>query len=172
MAKMFTSNSILQESGTLQALLKIISDPAAVKAQVDELEASAKIASEATDKLVQEKVELQNVRLQAEQVVMDAGDVSEGVGKAIGRAQGVVNDALIQKMQLEAQGKAALVEARDLVQQMATGAQAALELYQEARAEREAKIAELDKEIADREARLSRVNEQLDELRSKLGLTV
>ena len=167
---MINSTTILQEANTLSALLVVLADPAKTKAQLDELKKAAQESADAENKLVQERVELQNIRSLTESLIHDSDGLVKDAEETVRRAQKMVDAAIRNKTEADQLAIKSVAEARDLVVKMTIAAQEAAEAFETYRVQQEAKAAALDTEIAKKEAHLADINAQLEKLRGTIGV--
>jgi hypothetical protein len=167
---MLGTTTILQESSALSALITVLADPVKTKAQLEELKKTAQTAVDAEQKLVEERVELQNIRQLTESLINDSDGLVREADGVVQRANKMVNEAIQRKTEADQLAINSVAQARDLIVKMTLASQDATDAFQEYAAQQEAKAFALDAEIKRKEEHLADINAQLEKLRGTIGV--
>lgn len=165
---MLTPFTIMAGANELQALIDVLANPDKYKKQVDELKTLAKDADEKTSTLVQERVEVENLKNEITSLMTEGEALVADIERLSERANEVVNKALSEKGRLEQAGAEIINEAKAFVKAQREEAVAAISALDDEIVDRTNQLDALDKDLAARKEGLATIEARLEDLRRRL----
>lgn len=159
---------VAQETDKLAALLKVLADPEASKAQLGALSEAAHAALDAEDKLVQERVEYQLLRGDVERLVQDSDVLVLDAKEAVEKANRLVEASLQERNRVQQAVVEVVKEGRELLKKMSSVADDTLAFLDREIEARMQKVLALESAEKAAQKNLDEIESRLASLREKL----
>lgn len=165
---MLGPSTVAQEADKLAALLKVLADPEASKAQLGALSEAAHAALDAEDKLVQERVEYQLLRGDVERLVQDSDVLVLDAKEAAEKASRLVEASLQERNRVQQAVVEVVKEGRELLKKMSSVADDTLAFLDREIEARMQKVLALESAEKAAQKNLDEIESRLASLREKL----